>query len=51
MGYETKHLLKKLKIRDPKKFREIKSIKDFDPHQIFKIVTGGIEEWEIVIVE
>ena len=46
--YETKHLLKKLKLRDLKKFKEIKTNRSFDPHPIFRIKEGAIESWEII---
>ena len=46
--YEAKHLLKKLKIRDPKRFKELKSVKVFEPHPLFKVVPGKIEGWEII---
>jgi hypothetical protein len=46
LDYEVKHLLRKLKIRDPKKFKELKSVKIFEAHPLFKIVKGKIEDWE-----
>ena len=48
IDYEVKHLLKKLKVRDPDKFKELKSINVFEPHPLFKITPGEIEEWEII---
>ena len=48
MEYETKHLLRKLKNRDPNKFKEIKANHSFDPHPIFRIKEGAIESWEII---
>ena len=48
INYEVKHLLKKLKIRDPKKFRELKSVDTTKPHPLFKIVPGDTEDWEII---
>ena len=48
IDYEVKHLLKKLKIRDPKRFKELKSVKVFEPHPLFKVIPGKIERWEIV---
>lgn len=48
MLYEMKHLLNKLKIRDPQKYKELNGQKKFDAHPLFKIVTGEIEDWEIV---
>jgi hypothetical protein len=46
--YELKHLLKKLKMRDKKKYKEINLLKKFDPNPMFKIVAGEIENWEII---
>lgn len=46
IDYEVTHLLKKLKIRDSKKYKELKSVKRFKPHPMFGIVKGEIENWE-----
>lgn len=48
--YEFEHLKRKLKIRDINKFREISnySSSTIEPNPIFKLVEGGIEEWEKV---
>jgi hypothetical protein len=46
--YERAHLEKKLKLRDPVKLKEIKTLKELSPHPIFKIIKGEIEEWEII---
>ncbi len=46
--YEKQHLFKKLKIRDFNKYNELISQKDIEPHPLFKIIEGEIEEWEIV---
>jgi hypothetical protein len=43
---EVKHLMKKLRKRDPKKFRKLKIVKSFKPHPFFKIVKGEVEDWE-----
>ena len=48
MNYEAKHLLKKLKTRDPKRFKELRSLPSFEPHPLFRIKEGVIESWEIV---
>jgi hypothetical protein len=45
--YEAAHLLSKLRKRDIKKFKELKNVKRFLLHPIFKIKRGGIEAWEI----
>lgn len=47
--YEAKHLLRKLKERDRKKFKEVKALSSFLPHPLFRIKTGEIESWEIAI--
>lgn len=44
--YEFEHLLNKLKIRDLKKYNEIKNIKNIDCNNVFKIINGDIEFWE-----
>ena len=46
--YEAEHLLKKLKIRDKIKYKDLIKVKRFSPHPLFKIVNGNIENWEIV---
>lgn len=46
--YEFSHLLNKLKIRDPKRYKEIKNIKQPEIHSLFKIIKGDIESWEKV---
>ncbi|HET9135115.1 MAG TPA: pyrimidine dimer DNA glycosylase/endonuclease V [Candidatus Kapabacteria bacterium] len=48
LEYETKHLLNKLKIRDPKKWEEFKKESIIDLHPIFILIDGEIEEWEKV---
>jgi len=48
LKYEVTHLLKKLKIRDPKKYKELKGQLLFDPHPLFKIIDGPVEDWEII---
>ncbi len=45
--YELKHLMKKLKLRDSKLFRELKKIKPTEPHPLFTIIEGTIEQWEV----
>jgi hypothetical protein len=46
LEYEAAHLLKKLKQRDPRRFREFNNIKEYEPHPSFKMVKGEIEDWE-----
>ncbi len=46
--YETKHLLKKLKIRDLESYKILLNETNISPHPLFKIIDGEIEDWEIV---
>ena len=46
--YERAHLLKKLKMRDLKKYYELKSIEVFITNPLFKMIAGNIEDWEII---
>jgi len=48
VNYEIEHLLIKLKKRDIVKYKELKSKSRFMRHPIFKLVKGGVEDWEIV---
>jgi len=48
MKYEAQHLLKKLKKRDPKKFKNVRSLHTVAPHQMFRVIEGEIESWEII---
>ncbi len=46
--YESVHLLRKLKVRDPEKYKVLNQKKKFDTHPMFTVVKGGVEEWEII---
>lgn len=46
--YETKHLLRKLKLRNHKKYERLKSEPEIDIHPVFKLINGGIEKWEVL---
>ena len=48
MEYETAHLLKKLEARDMARFKELLRLKKPDPHPMFRVIKGKIENWEIV---
>ena len=45
LRYETQHLLDKLKVRDPERFRRFTG-KTFRPHPLFYSIPGPIEAWE-----
>jgi len=46
LNYELEHLKKKLKIRCPEKYNELKKLKKPDFHPMFHLKQGAIEEWE-----
>jgi Pyrimidine dimer DNA glycosylase len=48
LQYESCHFLNKIKKRDPKKYSALKNLLSFEPHPLFKIIDGEIENWEIV---
>jgi hypothetical protein len=44
--FEWNHLMKKLKSRDPERYKELLKVKSPLPHPLFQVVKGGIEKWE-----
>jgi hypothetical protein len=44
--FESNHLSAKLKVRDPAAYRGLRGEKRPKPHPIFRIVAGGVEDWE-----
>ena len=48
LNYERTHLLGKLKVRDPERYAKLIVHTKFDPHPLFKVIKGDIEEWEII---
>jgi len=46
--FEWRLLRRKLKRRDPRRFRDLSSIKIPAPHPLFKIMSGKVREWEKV---
>ena len=46
--YEFKHLLKKLKEREPNLYKKLKDTRTIKLHPLFKKKKGGVEEWEIL---
>ena len=44
--YEWDHLLKKLRRRDPERYRAWRRLDVPDPHPLFRVVAGGIRPWE-----
>lgn len=48
VDYELQHLLNKLQVRDPERYRELRILKRTELHPLFKRVHGAIADWEIV---
>jgi len=48
MRYEMEHLLRKLKMRDPRLFQKWSVLKRVSPCPLFKVVPGKIEKWEVI---
>jgi hypothetical protein len=46
--FEKRHLLKKLQIRDIRKYNELITLNELILHPIFAAIEGEIEEWEKV---
>jgi hypothetical protein len=45
--YEWNHLYEKLKHRDPSRKRAMETINEPEPHPLFQIIDGDVEDWEI----
>ena len=45
---EMNHLLMKLKKRDPERFQSLCTETHFEPHPLFHVIPGEIEDWEII---
>lgn len=48
LQYEWQHLLKKLKVRDENRYKNQKKLKMPEVIPMFRLVEGGVEDWEIV---
>ncbi len=46
LRFEWAHLLEKLRQRNPGWLKEVESVLRVEPHPLFKIVRGGVAEWE-----
>lgn len=46
LRYEWYHLLEKVRLRNRKWFHDLVLVKKVVPHPLFKIIPGGIAEWE-----
>jgi hypothetical protein len=48
LHYEWSHLTTKLQARSPSWFDNFSSVEHPDPHPLFRVIEGGIAQWEIV---
>ena len=46
LRYEWRHLKRKLRSRDPERYRESLKLKNPAPHPLFRIVAGKVRGWE-----
>ncbi|HEX8162319.1 MAG TPA: pyrimidine dimer DNA glycosylase/endonuclease V [Pyrinomonadaceae bacterium] len=49
--YEWDHLRRKLRLRDALRHDALRGVAEPDPHPLFEIVEGGVEDWEVVEAE
>lgn len=49
LRYEREHLLKKLKRRNPARYKSLRRIREWDSHPLFRGVPGPVESWEKII--
>ncbi len=47
LAYELAHLRAKLAARDAEAFRRIAEVEEPEPHPLFDVVAGGVEDWEV----
>jgi len=47
LAFEWKHLLLKLRKRDPARYRALREVERPKPHPLFRIVPGGVQRWEM----
>jgi hypothetical protein len=46
LDFELGHLKAKLRQRDPRRYRELRRLREIIPHPLFTVVAGEIEPWE-----
>jgi hypothetical protein len=51
LEYEWSHLTNKLKTRAPSWLSHIETVKQPESHPLFKVIAGGISEWELVAAQ
>jgi hypothetical protein len=48
LAFEWQHLLRKLARRDPPRFAQFQKLSAPDPHPLFRLVPGSVQDWEVV---
>ncbi len=48
LDHEWAHLCGKLKARAPEWRRQFESVVQPDPHPLFRVIAGGVAEWEVI---
>ena len=48
VDYEWQHLMRKLRVRDPARARQLREVRRPLTHPLFRVVAGPIEAWEKV---
>ena len=51
LEYEWSHLTNKLRTRAPSWLGQLEAVKQPEPHPSFRVVSGGIAEWEAVAAQ
>lgn len=46
LRHEWEHLRRKLRVRSPEVYRQVRGVAEPEPHPLFKIVPGEVREWE-----
>src|SRR5580704_17165095 len=46
LDFEVQHLIAKLRLRDPERYRQLRKLREITVHPLFTVVAGEIEPWE-----
>lgn len=48
LDYEWDHLMRKLRVRDPARARDLRAVRRPETHPLFRAIAGPVEPWEKV---
>jgi Pyrimidine dimer DNA glycosylase len=48
LRFEWRHLLEKLRMRDAERLTQLTTVSNPQPHPLFRVVRGGVAQWERV---